>query len=106
MVILRTDSLGTEAPGSLSAAASRRRHSVLWFGLRLRVPDIGFSSDAKMVSHYSKSGLYPQIRSFVLPEDSVHLRNLVQSEKAAPHNGWPRWTIMLAREVTAEFCDP
>lgn len=51
-------------------------------------------------------GLYPQVRSFVLPEDAVHLRNLVQSEKAAPHNGWPRWTIMLAREVTAEFCDP
>jgi ACS family tartrate transporter-like MFS transporter len=55
---------------------------------------------------YLSSGLYPQIRSFVLPEDAVHLRNLVQSEKAAPHNGWPRWTIMLAREVTAEFCDP
>jgi hypothetical protein len=55
---------------------------------------------------YSGPGLYPQIRSFVLPEDAVHLRNLVQSEKAAPHNGWPRRTIMLAREVTAEFCDP
>lgn len=42
-------SFATETPGSHAASARRRRNSGLWFGLPLRVPDAGFSSDPKMV---------------------------------------------------------
>jgi len=42
-------SFETETPGSHAAAARRRRNSGLWFGLPIRVPDAGFSSDPKMV---------------------------------------------------------
>ncbi|MDB5788443.1 MAG: hypothetical protein JWQ50_8358, partial [Caballeronia mineralivorans] len=37
------------------------------------------------------------MESFVLPEDAIHLGDFVQGEKAAPYNGWPGRTIMLAR---------
>lgn len=49
-------SFETETPGSHAAAARRRRNSGLWFGMPLRVPDAGFSSDPKMVPATQNGG--------------------------------------------------
>lgn len=44
--------------------------------------------------------------SLVLSEGAVHLRDFVQSKKAASEDGRLGWVIVLASGVTAELCNP
>jgi len=38
----------------------------------------------------------------VLPEDLIHLRDLVQYEGPSPDDSWAGWSVMLAIQVSAE----
>jgi hypothetical protein len=46
------------------------------------------------------------IMLFVLPEDLIHLRDLVQYEEPSPDDSWAGWSVMLAIQVSAEHGDP
>src|SRR5471030_3316415 len=46
------------------------------------------------------------IMLFVLPEDLIHLRELVQYEGPSPDDSWAGWSVMLAIQVSAEHGDP
>jgi hypothetical protein len=43
---------------------------------------------------------------FVLPEELIHLRDLVQYEEPSPDDSWAGWSVMLAIQVSAEHGDP
>src|SRR5579864_7169064 len=46
------------------------------------------------------------IMLFVLPEELIHLRDLVQYKEHSPDDSRARWSVMLAIQVAAEHCDP
>ncbi len=41
-----------------------------------------------------------------LPEELIHLRDLVQEEEPAPYNGWSGWPVMFAIQVAAQHAYP
>ncbi|CAB3774516.1 hypothetical protein LMG29542_07893 [Paraburkholderia humisilvae] len=46
------------------------------------------------------------MESFVLPEDAIHLGDVLQGEEAASYNGWAGRTILLVCEIGTEAGDP
>src|SRR4030095_9816426 len=46
------------------------------------------------------------IMLFVLPEELIHLRDLVQYEEPSPDNGRARRSVMLEIQIAAQHCDP
>ncbi|TCK84324.1 hypothetical protein B0G74_9164 [Paraburkholderia sp. BL9I2N2] len=59
--------------------------------------------------HPEEAQVYPQnwlVMLFVLSEEVIHLRDLMQYQETAPHDGWSRRVVMLAIQMTAEHGDP